>query len=183
MRNAGHQAGHHDTCLRGTRESVLDDIVRWAKDPQERHVFWLNGLAGTGKSTIAQTFAEMVASNGTLGASFFCSRDYLDRRELKNIFPTLAYQLACRYPVFGSEIIHAIKQDPSVARNSLISQLEDLIVNPLSSTKLSCVIIVDALDECVDDQPASAILSVLGRFVKKLPSVKFFITGRPESRI
>ena len=53
--------------------------------------FWLNGLAGTGKSTIAQTFAEMVANNGALGASFFCSRDYLDRKELKNTFPTLAY--------------------------------------------------------------------------------------------
>ena len=157
--------------------------MRWAQDPQERHVFWLNGLAGTGKSTIAQTFAEMVANNGTLGASFFCSRDYLDRKELKNIFPTLAYQLACRHPAFRSEIIHAVKQDPTVARNSLISQLEDLIVDPLSSTNLSCVIIVDALDECVDDQPASAVLSVLGRFVKNLPSVKFFITGRPEPRI
>ena len=157
--------------------------MRWASDPQERHVFWLNGLAGTGKSTIAQTFAQMVANDGTLGASFFCSRDYLDRKELKNIFPTLSYQLACRYPAFRSEIIQAIKRDPSVAQNSLISQLEDLIVGPLSSTKLSCLIIVDALDECVDDQPASAILSVLGRFVKKLPSVKFFITGRPEPRI
>ena len=157
--------------------------MRWVEDPEERHVFWLNGLAGTGKSTIAQTFAEMVANNGTLGASFFCSRDYLDRKELKNIFPTLSYQLAYRYPAFRTQIIQAIKQDPSVARNSLISQLEDLIVNPLSSTKLSCVIIVDALDECVDDQPASAILSVLGRFVKRLPSVKLFITGRPEPRI
>ena len=157
--------------------------MRWAKDPQERPVFWLNGLAGTGKSTIAQTFAEMVGNDRTLGASFFCSRDYLDRKELKNIFPTLSYQLACRYPAFRTRIIHAIKQDPSVARNSLISQLEDLIVGPLSSTKLSCVVIVDALDECVDDQPASAILSVLGRFVKRLPSVKFFVTGRPEPRI
>ena len=157
--------------------------MRWAKDPQDRHVFWLNGLAGTGKSTIAQTFAEMVANNGTLGASFFCSRDYLDRKELKNIFPTLAYQLACRYPAFRSQIIRIIKQDPSVARNSLMSQLKDLIVNPLYHTGISCVIIVDALDECVDDQPASAILSVLGRFVKQLPSVKFFITGRPEPRI
>ena len=183
MRNAGHQVGHHDTCLRGTRESVLDRIMRWAEDPQEKHVFWLNGLAGTGKSTIAQTFAEMVANNGTLGASFFCSRDYLDRKELKNIFPTISYQLACRYPAFRAQVIHAIKRDPLVARGSLISQLEALIVDPLSSTKLSCVIIVDALDECVDDQPASAILSVLGRFVKKLPSVKFFITGRPEPRI
>ena len=183
MHNAGHQAGHHDTCLRGTRESVLDDIMRWAKDPQDRHVFWLNGLAGTGKSTIAQTFSEMVAKNGTLGASFFCSRDYLDRKELKNIFPALAYQLACRYPAFRSKIIQVIKRDPSVARNSLVSQLKDLIVDPLSSTDISCVIVVDALDECVDDQPASAILSVLGRFVKNLPSVKFFITGRPEPRI
>ena len=157
--------------------------MRWAKDPQDRHVFWLNGLAGTGKSTIAQTFSETVAKNGTLGASFFCSRDYLDRKELKNIFPTLAYQLACRYPTFRSQIIQVIKRDLSVARNSLVSQLKDLIVDPLSSTDISCIIVVDALDECVDDQPASAILSVLGRFVKELPSVKFFITGRPEPRI
>ena len=181
--DAGYKAGHHHTCLRGTRESVLNGIMRWAKDPRDRHVFWLNGLAGTGKSTIAQTFSEMVAKTGTLGASFFCSRDYLDRRELKNIFPTLAYQLACRYPAFRRHIIRVIDEDPSVASNSLISQLEDLIVGPLSSSNISCVIVVDALDECIDDQPASAILSVLGRHVKQLSYVKFFITGRPEPRI
>jgi len=85
VHNAGHQAGHHDTCLQGTRESTLNEIIQWAGNFQDRHVFWLNGLAGTGNSTIAQTFAEMVAINGTLGASFFCSRDYLGRKELKNI--------------------------------------------------------------------------------------------------
>ena len=183
MHNAGYQAGHHDECLPGTRESVLDGMMGWARNPQERHVFWLNGLAGTGKSTIAQTFSGMVAESGTLGASFFCSRDYLDRKELKNIFPTLAYQLACRFPAFRNQIIQVIKQDPSVARNSLVSQLKDLIVGPISSTNISCVIVVDALDECIDDQPASALLSVLGRYVKDLPSVKFFITGRPEPLI
>ena len=183
MHNAGYQAGHHDECLPGTRESVLDGMMGWARNPQERHVFWLKGLAGTGKSTIAQTFSGMVAESGTLGASFFCSRDYLDRKELKNIFPTLAYQLACRFPAFRNQIIRVIKQDPSVARNSLVSQLKDLIVGPISSTNISCVIVVDALDECIDDQPASALLSVLGRYVKDLPSVKFFITGRPEPLI
>ena len=183
MHNAGYQAGHHDACLPGTRESVLNWMMQWVKNPQERHVFWLNGLAGTGKSTITQTFSGMVAEAGALGASFFCSRDYLNRRELKTIFPTLAYQLACRYPAFRKRIIQVVKRDPTVARNSLISQLKDLIVDPLSSTNISCVIIVDALDECVDDQPASALLSVLGRYVKDLSSVKFFITGRPEPRI
>ena len=183
VHDAGYQAGHHDACLPGTRESVLDGIMRWAENPRDRHIFWLNGLAGTGKSTIAQTFSEMAAEAGTLGASFFCSRDYLDRKELKYIFPTLAYQLACQYPAFRNRIIQVIKQDPLVARNSLISQLKDLIIDPLSSTGISCAIVVDALDECVDSQPASAILSVLGRHVKDLPSVKFFITGRPEPRI
>ena len=183
MYDAGYKAGHHDSCLRGTRVSVLDDIMQWAEDPQEKHVFWLNGLAGTGKSTIAQTFSQTASKTGILGASFFCSRDYLDRRELKNIFPTLAYQLACRYPAFRREIVQVIKQDPTVARNSLISQLEDLIVGPLESSNISCVVVVDALDECIDDQPASAILSVLGRYIEQLLSVKFFITGRPEPRI
>ena len=181
--DAGYQAGHHDTCLRGTRESVLDGIMRWAEDPQERHVFWLNGLAGTGKSTIAQTFSKMVAQNGSLGASFFCSRDYLNRNEIKNIFPTIAYQLACQYPSFRTHIIRIIKKDPSIASASLISQLEDLIIGPLSSTNISCIIVIDALDECIDDQPASALLSVLGRYIKNLPLIKMFITGRPEPRI
>ena len=155
----------------------------WAMSPRDQNVFWLNGLAGTGKSTIAQSFSEMVANEGILGASFFCSRDYLDRRELKNIFPTLAYQLAHRYPHFRNHIICTIKKDPTIAHTSLISQLENLLVNPLSEAKVSCVIVIDALDECIDDQPASAILSVLGRFSKQLPLVKFFITGRPEPRI
>jgi hypothetical protein len=155
----------------------------WAKNPQDQNVFWLNGLAGTGKSTIAQSFSETVANDGFLGASFFCSRDYIDRRELKNIFPTLAYQLACRYPQFRSHIVTSIKKDPTLAHASLISQLENLLVNPLSGKDISCVVVIDALDECIDDQPASAILSVLGRFAKRLPLVKFFITGRPEPRI
>ncbi|KAF9785164.1 hypothetical protein BJ322DRAFT_1061653 [Thelephora terrestris] len=183
VHDAGYQAGHHDTCLPGTRESVLDGIMRWAGNPQDRHIFWLNGVAGTGKSTIAQTFSEIAAEAGTFGASFFCSRDYLDRKELKNIFPTLAYQLACRYPAFRGQVTRVLKRDPSVARNSLMYQFKDLIVNPLTSTNIPCVIVVDALDECADNEPASAILSVLGRYVKNLPSVKFFITGRPEPRI
>ena len=181
--DAGHQTGHHDKCLPGTRQSVLCDIMLWAGDSQGQNVFWLNGLAGTGKSTIAQSFSDMAANNGFLGASFFCSRDYLDRRELKRIFPTLAYQLACHYPSFRNYIIPIIKKDPTLAHTSLISQLKNLLIVPLSEARVSCVIVIDALDECIDDQPASAILSVLGQLAKRLPLVKFFITGRPEPRV
>jgi len=157
--------------------------MSWAQNTRDQPVYWLNGLAGTGKSTIAQTFSEMASDCGILGATFFCSRDYLDRNVLKNIFPTLAYQLACHYPRFRDHLVKVVRRDPSVAHNSLISQLRDLIVDPLSATWISCVIVIDALDECVDDQPASAILSVVGRLITKLPLVKLLITGRPEPRI
>jgi len=58
-----------------------------------------------------------------------------------------------------------------------------LIVEPLGSSDISTVIVIDALDECVDEDPQSAILSVMGRLVEGIPNVRFFITGRPEPRI
>ena len=61
--------------------------------------------------------------------------------------------------------------------------MERLIVEPLQSTTIPMVIVIDALDECVDEEPSSAILSMLGRLTGQIPMVKFFITGRPEPRI
>ena len=43
--------------------------------------------------------------DGKLGASFFCLRDFEDRRNLWKIFPTLAFQLAHRYPRFREELL------------------------------------------------------------------------------
>jgi hypothetical protein len=61
--------------------------------------------------------------------------------------------------------------------------MNKLIVQPLVKSSISTVIVIDALDECKDEEPASAILSVLGQFVAEIPKVKFFVTGRPEPRI
>ena len=180
---AGYQHGDRKGCLRGTRETILDEIELWAKDPSKSPVFWLNGLAGTGKSTIAQTVSERVFADGLLGASFFCSRDFKDRSDLHFIFPTLAFQLAHKYPKFRSLLIPLLRSNPDIAHESLYNQMKLLIVEPLSSSDISTVVVIDALDECKDEEPSSVILSVLGRFVEKIPRVKFFITGRPESRI
>ena len=60
--------------------------------------------------------------------------------------------------------------------------MEKLIVGPFQATKIPTLIVIDALDECQDEEPASVFLSVLSRYVDKIP-VKFFITGRPEPRI
>jgi len=162
---------------------VLLQLERWLKDERDHRVFWLNGLAGTGKSTIAQTFAEISFMDGKLGASFFCSRDFKDRNNLQAIFPTLAFQLAYRYLPFREELLRVLGANPGVAQESLCSQMERIVVDPLKATQIRTLIIIDALNECKDEEPASALLSVLSRYVDETPNVKFFITGRPEPRI
>ena len=99
------------------------------------------------------------------------------------IFPTLAVQLARRYIKFRSILVSLIQSDPDIAYESLYDQMKKLIAKPLIESKISTVIVIDALDECEDEEPASAILSVLGQLVPKIPKVKFFLTGRPELRI
>ena len=180
---AGYRHGNRNRCLSGTRAAILDEIELWIRDFDKPPVYWLNGLAGTGKSTIAQTIAERTFADGRLGASFFCSRDFEDRRNLQSIFPTLAVQLARRYTQFRSTFIRLVQSDPEIVHESLYSQMKNLVVQPLVESSISTVIVIDALDECKDEEPASAILSVLGQFVAEVPNIKFFITGRPESRI
>ena len=170
-------------CLRGTRETVLNEIESWTKDSTMSPVFWLNGLAGTGKTTIAQTVSERVFADGLLGASFFCSRDFEDRSNLQLIFPTLAFRLAHNYPTFRSILVPLLRSDPDIIHESLYSQMGKLILRPLKSADVSTVIVIDALDECRDEEPSSTILFVLGQLVEQIPKVKFFITGRPEPRI
>ena len=183
-RAAGAHFGYGDNkrCLKGTRGVVLDEIESWSTDFNLSPVYWLNGLAGTGKSTIAQTIAGRVFADGRLGPSFFCSRDFKDRRNLHHIFPTLAFQLAQKYPGFRS-ILVPLQSNTDIVHDSLYNQMETLAVEPLSSTNILTSVVIDPLDECVDEEPQSAVLSVMGRLVEGIPNVKFFIAGRPEPHI
>ena len=110
---------------------MLDEIERWTGDFEKPSVYWLNGLAGTGKSAIAQTIAERMSESGKLGASFFCSRDFEDRSNLQLIFPTLAVQLARRYAGFRSVFVPLAQEDKEIAQESLCNQMEKLIVHIL----------------------------------------------------
>jgi hypothetical protein len=180
---AEYRHGNRTGCLKGTRGAVLDEIGLWARDFSKSPIYWLNGLAGTGKTTIAQTIAERLFADGQLGASFFCSRDFEDRSDLQLIFPTLAVQLARNYAEFRSVFVPLVQSDPGIAHESLYNQMSQLITGPLRESAISTVIVIDALDECRDEETSSAILSVLGRLISEVPMIKFFLTGRPEPRI
>lgn len=172
-------------CEPGTRLDVLNKLESWVnnEDRGAQRVYWLNGHAGSGKSTIAHSFCQRLHSSGQLGASFFCSRDFLERSDIKIIFPTLAFQLAYRYSSFRTHLVDALIKRPDLGCEAMITQLTELLVRPLQASGISTTISIDALDECKDRETASTILSLLAQVIDQIPYVKFFVTGRPEAPI
>jgi adenylylsulfate kinase-like enzyme len=66
-----HMEERNSTCLQNTRTELLRHVQEWANHKNGKPIFWLNGAAGTGKSTIARTVARTFANQQRLGASFF----------------------------------------------------------------------------------------------------------------
>ena len=94
----GHHGGKRTPRLPGTRAEVMHRLVEWLHNARDRDIFWLNGMAGTGKSTIADSLHRYARAMKVLGAGCFCSRDLENARDVFRIFPTIAYQLAINLP-------------------------------------------------------------------------------------
>jgi hypothetical protein len=112
---------HDSLCLQNTRVDVLKEIMAWADADDERCIFWLNGMAGTGKSTIARTIARTFHDQKRLGASFFFSRGGGDVSHSGKFVASIAVQLAEK-SVFKRTICEAITEQSNIASQSLRDQ-------------------------------------------------------------
>ncbi|KAE9402904.1 WD40 repeat-like protein [Gymnopus androsaceus JB14] len=185
VENASFKADNHSPCLKGTRTELLETLLEWAKDPHSQPIFWLSGLAGTGKSTIAQSFCEILEKHNLLGGSFFCSRESEDRREVGKIIPTLAYFLAQQLKLYYDQIILALKADATLASQGIKRQLESLFLHPLQKVNFNqhwhLILVIDALDECADMDATQKVLSILRIMPAQFYShIHVFISCRPE---
>ncbi|EXM12651.1 hypothetical protein FoTM2_013550 [Fusarium oxysporum f. sp. vasinfectum] len=181
-----HAEEHNPTCLPDTRVELLDEIARWIDDPDDKPVFWLNGKAGTGKSTISRTVARLRSRHGDLGASFFFKRGEGDRGSLDKFVPTLASQLAQSVPATAPVIKNAIDTNPSIVGQGVREQFDKLIREPLSkvfeatATPSSLVIVIDALDECEQDNDIKLLVSILTDTQTLRLRLRVFLTSRPD---
>ncbi|KAL3494398.1 WD40 repeat-like protein [Aspergillus germanicus] len=177
-------------CLPGTRADLLGEITEWAFSPSSKGIFWLRGMAGTGKSTISRTVARSAKNRHHLGASFFFKRGEADRGNAKKFFPTLTRQLILWKPELRPGVQKALDNDPDVASKSLREQFEKLLLQPLlgldqcDQLPQNIVIVIDALDECEHDHDIRNIIRLLSRLqeVKSL-CLRVFLTSRPELSI
>ncbi len=104
---------HSARCHPNTRIDLLRQVAGWAEDPAGSLILGLNGMAGTGKSTLSRTIAERFHEHNALAASFFFKRGEADRGNAAKFFTTLAAQLAKRLPRIAGHIRNAVEADPS----------------------------------------------------------------------
>ncbi|KAK6356060.1 hypothetical protein TWF718_000434 [Orbilia javanica] len=170
-------------CHPGTRTDLLCQIRKWAKGSQGTPMFWLNGMAGTGKSTIARTIAQSFEEGGLLGASFFFKRGESGRDNASKLFTTIATQFLQRVPELISHIQASVDEELDIAAKSLEKQFNSLIFYPLKklSQPLTLVLVIDALDECEGDERIRQVIYLLAKMqTLKTVYVRVFLTSRPE---
>jgi hypothetical protein len=190
VKEAFHDASNaSEVCLAGTREQLLLDLTAWFddRDPARERVFWLNGLAGTGKTTVARTIAARAHQQGRLAAAFFFSRNIAATRAPSVILPTIAYQLAHYQQAFRSSVCTAIASDEDVSTRVIAAQANILFdkIAYVSVSNEPLLIVLDALDECYVEgscEGGDAIPLLLTK-LGSLPHVKILITSRAEDTI
>ncbi|PVH97942.1 putative WD-repeat protein [Periconia macrospinosa] len=204
---------HDPTCLPDTGVDLLREIHDWADGEHSPGLFWLSGLAGTGKSTIAQTVAATYHATGQLAASFFFSRAGGDVGHAGMFITSIAVQLANSIPGLKRKVCEAIAKHNDIASQSIDDQWHELVLSPLSSLQQQqqqqqqqqeqeqeqekqeeeeeeeeeekrwsrYIVIVDALDECDDQNNVQIILQRLAE-VQSLQGtqLRVLLTSRPE---
>ncbi|KAF8170392.1 hypothetical protein BJ912DRAFT_150531 [Pholiota molesta] len=121
-------------------------------------------------------------------ASFFFFRGDSTRNTMAPLIATLVYQLIRAIPETKDDILIAIEHDRLIFDQSLESQLELLIIQPLlrlpRELQRLFVVFIDGLDECNDRFHQSNLIKVLGDVScrRNIPVV-FLVTSRREYQI
>ena len=177
------EEGQNIQCLQETRVKLMQDIEDWVNNPESKPIYWINGMAGTGKSTISRTVACNLQKQGRLGASFFFRRDKADRRDASRLLTTLAAQLAENVPSIRQSVFNSLDKYPDILQKTPTDHLEHLILTPLTDLPYDerIFIVIDALDEC-DRKDVRVVFLLLRQLSQSNfgARIRLFVTSRPE---
>ncbi|KAF7363089.1 WD40 repeat-like protein [Mycena venus] len=177
---------NRDGCLSGTRRDLLSLIITELTKPfsmGSESIFWLYGVAGAGKSTIATSICQTFNALGLVGASLFFTRGN-EASNPNSVIRTIAYSLAESNIHIGSEICLAMRQHLHIVDAPMEDQFQRLLSEPLDRAKDHIhgpiIIILDALDECGNPESRRRLVSLISNRFVSLPLLRILITSRPD---
>ena len=171
--------------MEGTRKSLLGYLIAWATNELEqtdgRNTFWIYGLPGIGKTSLAHSICTRLHDEEQLAGAFFCQNRDQELREPSNILPTLIRKLAVLFPPFRRIVAEYLSNDLNVTLESIgPTVFPDFIRQLPRLPKKTLVFVIDALDECGSPQSRPGILNALTEAAAHAPWLKVIITSRPE---
>ncbi|KAL5521321.1 hypothetical protein ACEPAG_9245 [Sanghuangporus baumii] len=172
-------------CFPETRVEARKQIIEWAFSDDARKIFWMHGVAGSGKGTVCTTIANHLRDMCRLGALLVFERGKSDP---SSVIRTIAYKLALFDSSIGSRILSETEKDKDIVSASSRQQFNKLLLQPLLAVADSIhgpvVIILDALDECGTPDSRHELMELFQRDFSKLPSAfRLLITSRREPDI
>ena len=180
---------HQDLgCMDGTREILLKQVIDWAtkesRQNQESNMYWIYGLPGIGKTSLAHSICARLHKGKHLAGAYFCQRDDASLSEPRNILPTLIYKLAGTFPPFRSVVAEHLRNDPHLTPGSMNhALLHELIRKLPRPPKRTLVFLIDAVDECGNNVTRPRVMRALTDATAHAPWLKIIITSRPEADI
>ncbi|KAG1736047.1 hypothetical protein EDD22DRAFT_959847 [Suillus occidentalis] len=178
----------YSRCMENTRVTLRKRITQFLDQHDVHTRIWLSGVAGVGKTSVAFTIAEEMKAAQRLVGTFFFSHKHSQRAAA--IIPTIAYQLALAFPCVRDVIVKAIENDDSLLSpgKSHADQTRELVIKPLQTLQFRqkpCVIIIDALDECLPLEEAERLITLLTDALADpdLPVIHVIFTSRPKECI
>ncbi|THU98804.1 hypothetical protein K435DRAFT_795388 [Dendrothele bispora CBS 962.96] len=173
-----------DTCMKGTRQQLLQDLCEWALNSQNT-LAWIYGVAGTGKSAVAVTLAEKfrgMQDQITIALTFHCVKG----QETSNpslLVPTICYQLANVCPGYKEALIDLFNKDQSLIGSGIPLHEQ---FNLLSNVSLfqefrekKIAIIIDGLDEWGKESDQKALVQGMADLTCQVQQLLIIITSRP----
>jgi len=106
--------------------------MKWVRLEENKNsqVMWIYGPAGSRKSVVGHTIAELCEYTQLL-AAFFFSRGDPSRNSIRPLVATIAYQIYLHFPNLRDPILGALERDPLMLLKSLAHQVRCLITEPL----------------------------------------------------
>ena len=177
--------------MKGTREFWLEEIVNWVanepegKDVLQSNTYWIYGLPGIGKTSLAHSVCARLHKKGQLAGAFFCRKGDHELGEPANILPTLICKIAEIFPPFRKIVADHLRNDSNLTPKSMEGSLlfEFLDKLPHDPKNKYLVFVIDAFDECGNDRNRPALLRLLTSAAASASWLKIIITSRPEDDI
>ena len=158
-------------------------MLSWIKSADRTkgaQIYYVDGAAGVGKTTISHSIAQRCEEERLLTSSFFFDGRVAGRNSPAMLFSTIALNLADRNMAFRQEIVRALEERRSLAGATIPDHFRELILRPsgLLRDDNPVVIIIDALDEG-HAREVQQVLTVLRDEVPKLPGTfRIVLTAR-----